>query len=227
MLGSVGVVSLLGIPGCGVDKQKELEDEADKLYKKKRFDEALELYEELDSTEEVEEKKSDCRFHLFIDYVAAKGGIEFADTGESGETITYSIKAFRNGRIVLVYRKQSHDEKVQPQTTYDFTIDIDRDEGTAELEGSYTDVDTSSGIVTQAGVASLDLEDYSYDKSVVWEITSDETLMLDGSIVPMGADMLTPVSGSQIEYMVRELAKAAEDSQTGCTIQDIGFTGLD
>ena len=219
-LGLFGVVGALSTAGCGPDKEKE----ADELFEDEQYEEALEIYEELDSTDEIEEKIASCRFWLFVEYARSDGKIDISTTNDTGALVQYTIEARSNGDIRLFSRESYLQET--PRSTYEYTIDIEHGEELADISANYEMTDVTLGVVNQTAEGIFDIGTYSYGDSINWDETTDNVTLNSGTQSVLGFSMLSNC-GPSITFMIEQLAAALERSGSGCTLQDIGFANLE
>ena len=221
LLGSFCAISMLGLAGCGSGKLQE----ADDLFENEEYAEALAIYDGFETTEEIEEKKSQCRFWLFIEYLRDEGGVDSSTHDFKGNYYETSVEASKNGDIRIFY----HEYTVVsgPDTSNEYVIDISREEGTADVSGIYELTDPSSGTAKQTGTGSFDIGNYTYGDSMAWDSTTDAVTLHDGTQSALGMDVISSTSGTVVGKAIETLVEVVEDSDTGCTMADIGFTNLD
>ncbi len=221
----VAVLSLLLLASLAACDNRERE--ADDLMASGDYSSALEIYEELDSTPELEDKMSDCRRAMFVDYIRSSGPISVnatADTTDNSFSVDGSeIRINRYDDIIVERTEQSltNDSGSLFIATTVITLTFSKDSDQAEAAATY-ECATLDASAKLTGLGTLDIPSYTSSTNIVWDETTDEAQTNSGYTSTLGIDVLGN-NASTTYNALQDLAQCMEDSGTGCTLSDLGF----
>jgi hypothetical protein len=217
----VTVFALFAATGCS-NKMAE----ADELYDQKDYAGALALYQELDESqqEEVADKMSECRFWMYIDWLVGQGSEGYKYMSDSSTYLTEMtmVKGSSDGSITLDYSNSTVSDG--DSSMYTFTVDIKHGETTATIAGTYQALTTagSGGTATEEANGTFDISTLKSGDKVSTTLTKD--VMRAGILTSsLGVNMLD-YNSKFLTFMMDGLQETLEQSGTGCTLADIGFT---
>lgn len=203
---------------CGVDREAE----ADELMEQKEYQAALEIYEELDYSDETEQKMSECRFWLFVEYIRAQGGLTVQIESNNPDSLRCytNIAAHTNGTVDVKYHEETFSEESQIASTVEMSFSVPYPSPDAEANGNYSIISwQAKGEQTYKGA--FDIGMYKEGDSIEWDEVTDEARsgLLSSSL---GIEVLK-FNSAYLAEMISALKKTMQQSGTGCTLQDLGF----
>lgn len=186
---------------------------ANQLYEEGSYAEALEIYETLESSEEIEAKISDCHYWLFVDYLLDNGTYKTHDSAGS-----YTVEAFSNGDIKCSRNVEGsgYGASVNGQ----WTIVIHHGETNADFTASNS-IQILRATTHETGSGTIDLPSYTYGKEITYDDLQSSGTTAVSSISP-NADVVTTMIKTGFQGAINKSVSA----NTKVTLADLGFTSL-
>ncbi len=236
----------LGLPACsgtnepsapeasetedqGEEEPPASEELADSLFEEGEYKKALNAYKELEPSEEIEAKISECNFWLFADYVRDMGGMEKVDNTLEGNIYrrTYSVRVDDAGEIEASYVEETlgGDESGQSAATSEMHLTIPHDSNEAKVSASYEMTLVSAGHVEQTATGTMNVDTYKKGDSVRWDDTTDEARTYSSfNTYSLGINVLENNSGL-VDGVLSYLSYCIRTGTGGSgTLADIGFS---
>lgn len=186
---------------------------ADKLYESGSYAEALEIYKTVDESDDVNAKIRNCRYNLFIDYLAEHGPYKTSDSD-----VTWIVEGYSNGDIKCSVQSQvSGSAAVGSDSSWVMTIH--KDSTTADLSASEK-IKILSQSINETASGKIDLPSYTYGKNITMDSYSNSGTTAGTSLVKSNSGVVKKmiqkgILGAISWCPVQEL-----------TLSDIGFTSL-
>ena len=186
---------------------------ADKLYEKGSYAEAMEIYQTLDRSDEIDAKMSDCRYNLFVNHLVVDGPYKTTE----GEGVTWTVEGYANGDIKCSLQ-QKYNGGVTAGSEASYIITIHHGSTTADFSASEK-IKILSQSMNESGSGKLDLPSYSYGKDITLDSYSNTGTTAGGSLIKS--------NGSVVTKMIQKGLKGALNARAGgAMLSDLGFTNL-
>lgn len=209
----IALMTMLCVVLCGCATN---ESKADNLFDEGSYQEALEIYESLESSDEINSKESDCRYWLFSEYVREKGGVT---KNYSGKYYKVSVEARENGDLKCRYESDISAGSSSMLTELALSISYHQTE--AELQGrANTNIGYAS--LSEKGTGVLDLGTYSLGSQVKWDDYSAGGMRVDGHATTSGKGGISNNS-SDLRNLISGVKDILAESGTNATLSDLGF----
>lgn len=186
---------------------------ADRLYEEGSYAEAMEIYQTLDRSDEIDAKMSDCRYNLFVSHLVADGPYKTTE----GESVAWTVEGYANGDIKCSLQ-QKYNGGVTAGNEMSYIITIHHGSTTADFSASEK-IKILGQSMNELGSGKLDLPSYSYGKDVTLDSYSNTG-------TTAGASMIKS-NGGVVTKMIQKGLKGALNARAGgATLSDLGFTNL-
>lgn len=186
---------------------------ADKLYEEGSYAEAMEIYQTLDRSDEIDAKMSDCRYNLFVNHLFTDGPYKTTE----GEGVTWTVEGYANGDIKCSLQEK-YNGGVTAGNEMSYIITIHHGSTTADFSASEK-IKILSQSMNESGSGKLDLPSYSYGKDITLDSYSNSGTTAGGSLIKS--------NGSVVTKMIQKGLKGALNARVGgATLSDLGFTNL-
>ena len=186
---------------------------ADRLYEEGSYAEAMEIYQTLDRSDEIDAKMSDCRYNLFVSHLVADGPYKTTE----GESVAWTVEGYANGDIKCSLQ-QKYNGGVTAGNEMSYIITIHHGSTTADFSASEK-IKILGQSMNESGSGKLDLPSYSYGKDVTLDSYSNTG-------TTAGASMIKS-NGGVVTKMIQKGLKGALNARAGgATLSDLGFTNL-
>ncbi len=186
---------------------------ADRLYEEGSYAEAMEIYQTLDRSDEIDAKMSDCRYNLFVSHLVADGPYKTTE----GESVAWTVEGYANGDIKCSLQ-QKYNGGVTAGNEMSYIITIHHGSTTADFSASEK-IKILGQSMNESGSGKLDLPSYSYGKDVTLDSYSNTG-------TTAGASMIKS-NGGVVTKMIQKGLKGALNARAGgATLADLGFTNL-
>lgn len=219
------LIASLGLVGC--EMAPSALEEADALMEQGDYRKAKEKYLELEPSEEINEKISECRFWQFANYVRDCGGLDKVDTTPDGDIIrkTYSLDVDNTGLVLVMYREESLTARDSlTGTTFEINLSIPHDSNEVKASASYDMTMMSVGRVKQTASGTFNKDTYKKGDSINWEDTTDTARTYSSyATTSLGLDVLK-YNSSLVDGALSYLAYGVRTGTGGDgSLADIGF----
>lgn len=185
---------------------------ADKLYEEGSYAEAMEIYQTLDRSDEIDAKMSDCRYNLFVSHLVTDGPYKTTEG-----YATWTVEGYANGDIKCSLQEK-YNGGVTAGNEMSYIITIHHGSTTADFSASEK-IKILSQSMNESGSGKLDLPSYSYGKDITLDSYSNTG-------TTAGASMIKS-NGSVVSKMIQKGLKGAISARAaGATFADLGFTNL-
>ena len=185
---------------------------ADRLYEEGSYVEAMEIYQTLDRSDEIDAKMSDCRYNLFVSHLVTDGPYKTTEG-----YVTWTVEGYANGDIKCSLQEK-YNGGVTAGNEMSYIITIHHGSTTADFSASEK-IKILSQSMNESGSGKLDLPSYSYGKDITLDSYSNTG-------TTAGASMIKS-NGSVVSKMIQKGLKGAISARAaGATLADLGFTNL-
>lgn len=213
----LAIAVALGVSACSGEQK------ADELFENGDYQEALEAYEGLEATEDIQEKMNECRVYLAAEYIRSQGEIvvNLPMTELSADRNKVIVEGTKDGGFILTYHYEDFNFDSQVATEVDYKMEIPHNEPMANLSGEIT-YTTIRAKATQTGTGTFDIGTYDYGDTIEWDETTDTAQTSLGINTYLGVGVID-YNASTVEEIVKALRTALIQTSTGCTLQMVGF----
>lgn len=208
----IAVVAIAAVTAALSMTEFSPQAKADKLYEEGSYAEAMEIYQTLDRSDEIDAKISDCRYNLFVSHLVTDGPYKTTE----GEGVTWTVEGYANGDIKCSLQEK-YNGGVTAGNEMSYIITIHHGSTTADFSASEK-IKILGQSMNESGSGKFDLPSYSYGKDITLDSYSNTG-------TTAGASMIKS-NGSVVSKMIQKGLKGALNARGGATLADLGFTNL-